>query len=69
MPREETGLNLLNRLFEEAVRRHGDDLKRIAREVGAQIAALERQDRLGVDGALERLLAFRAPDHPRGPLN
>jgi hypothetical protein len=69
MPREESGLNHLNRLFEEAIRQHGDDLKRIAHEVTAQIAALEPQDRLGVDGALERLLAFRPPDCRRGPPN
>jgi hypothetical protein len=69
MPRDETGLNLLNRLFEEAARLHGGDLKRVANDVTAQIAALDAGDRSGVDGALERLLAFRAPDFRGGRLN
>jgi hypothetical protein len=69
MPRDESGLNLLNRLFEQAVRLHGGDLKKVADHVKMQIAALNLRDRGGVDGALERLLAFRTPDFRRGPLN
>jgi hypothetical protein len=69
MSREETGLNRLNRLFEEAVRRHGGDLKKVADDVKMQIAGLDLGDRSSVDGALERLLAFRTPDFRRGPLN
>jgi hypothetical protein len=66
---EETALDLLNRLFEEAVRLHGGDSKKVARHVREQIAALGPGERVAVDGAVERLLAFRAPDSRPGPPN
>jgi len=68
MSLEETTLTLLNRLFEEAVRRHGADLPKVVGEVEAQIAAMGA-DRTVVDGAFERALAFRAPMYRDGPLH
>ena len=69
MARGETELALFNRLFEEAVRRHGGDAERIAREVRAQIAAMGAAERLAVNAALDRALAYRAPDFRPGRLN
>jgi hypothetical protein len=69
MSREEPELTLLNQLFEEAVRQHGDDPKKVANDVKARISALGLADQMSVDGAIERLLAFRAPPFPRRPLN
>jgi hypothetical protein len=69
MPLEEAVLNLLDRLFEEAVCLHGDDWKKIVSYVKGRIEALGPGDRVAVDGAFERLLAFCAPDFRRGLLN
>jgi hypothetical protein len=68
MAPEEKNVPLLNKLFEEALRRHGTDLNNVLRDVKTQIAGLSGADRAAVDGALERLLAFREP-RPSGPLH
>ena len=68
MSLEGTTLALLNRLFEDAVRRHGGDLTKVVCDVEAQIAAMGA-DRTVVDGAFERALAFRAPIFHDGPLH
>ena len=62
-------LPLLNKLFEEAVRRHGCDLANVLSDVKAQIARLTDADRDAVDGALERLMAFRAPQADGRPFH
>ncbi len=62
MTREENELPMLDRLFEEAVNRHGGDLLCVVRDVKAQIALLSGADQSAIDRALQRLLAFRAPD-------
>ena len=62
-------LPLINQLFEEAVRRHGCDLASVVSDVKAQIARLTGADRAAVDGAFERLMAFRAPLADGRPLH
>jgi hypothetical protein len=62
-------LSLINTLFEEAVRRHGCDLNSVISDVQAQIARLTGADRAAVDGAFERLMAFRAPQADGRPLH
>jgi hypothetical protein len=54
-------LPLIDKLFEEAVRRHGCDLASVVDDVKAQIARLTSADRAALDDAFEQLLAFRAP--------
>jgi hypothetical protein len=66
---EETRLSLLNRLFEEATCLHGADSKKIVSYVKGRIEALGAADRAAIDGAVEQLLAFRAPDFRGGLLN
>jgi hypothetical protein len=66
---EETRLSLLNRLFEEAVCLHGGDWKKIVSYVKGRIEVLGPGDRAAIDGAFERLSAFRAPDFREGLLN
>jgi hypothetical protein len=69
MPTEESRLNLLNRLFEEAAHLHGSDCKKIVSYVKGRIEALSVTERGDVDGVVEEMLAFRAPDFRGGPLN
>jgi hypothetical protein len=69
MPREESRLSLLNRLFEEAAHLHGSDSEKIVSYVKGRIEALSATERADVDGVVEQMLAFRAPDFRRGPLN
>lgn len=57
---------LLNRLFEEAVRLHGADWKKVVSHVKVGIDALDAGNRAAIDRAFERLLA---PDFRRGLLN
>jgi hypothetical protein len=66
---DERALKLLDSAFEEAFRLYGGDIEKTVKAVKTQIAALDPDERLHVDGAFERMLAFRAPDLPRGPLN
>ncbi len=67
--REEKASALLNRFFEEAVRLHGGDWKQVVSHVRGRTETLDPGDRAAIAGAFERLLAFSAPDVPRGPLN
>jgi hypothetical protein len=55
-------LDLLNGLFREAVDLYGLDWKKVVNYVEARIEALDPSERDVVEGAFERLLAFRAPD-------
>ena len=66
---EETGLNLLNRLFEEAVRLYGGDWKEVMNHVKGRIDVLGPTERTAIGGAFDQLLAFRAPDFRGGLLN
>jgi hypothetical protein len=59
----------LNGMFEEAVRLHGGDLKKVVGHVKARIDALDPGDRAAIAGAFERLLAFSAPDLRPSRLN
>lgn len=69
MTPEDNELPMLNRLFAEAVSRHGSDVTRVVGEVRAQIAALSCADQGAIRGALERLLAFREPDLGGGSIH
>jgi hypothetical protein len=69
MTPEDNELPVLNKLFAEAVSRHGGDVTRVVGEVRAQIAALSCVDQGAIHGALERLLAFRGPDLGGGPIH
>jgi hypothetical protein len=69
MAHKEAKLKLLDGIFEEAVRLHGDDPEKVVDNVKAQIAALSPGERLHIDEAFARMLAFAAPDSRRGPLN
>lgn len=60
---------MLNRLFEEAVGRHGGDLRKVVRDVEAQIAALGGAEQGAIQGVLERMLAFHASHFAGRPLN
>jgi hypothetical protein len=66
---EETGLNLLNRLFEEAICLYGGDWQKVMNHVKGQIDVLGPTERRAIGGAFEQLLAFRAPDFQDGLLN
>jgi hypothetical protein len=55
-------LDLLNRLFKEAVDLYGLDWKKVVRYIEARIEALDPAERAAIRGAFERMLAFRAPD-------
>jgi hypothetical protein len=68
-PSEENTSALLNRLFEEAVRLHGGDWKKVVNHVKARAEALEPGERAVIAGAFEQLLAFSAPDFPVRLLN
>jgi hypothetical protein len=61
-------LPLLNRLFEEAVCRHGCDLGNVVRDVEAQIAALSGAEQDAIQRVLALMLAFREP-RPGGALH
>ena len=69
MTPEEMELPLLNRLFEEAVSRHGCDLGNVVRDVEAQIAALSGAEQGAIRRAFERMLAFREPRLGGGALH
>jgi hypothetical protein len=64
MSLEAPRLSLLNELFEEAACLHGGDPIKIVSYVKGRIEALGAADRAAIDGAVEPLLAFRAPDFP-----
>jgi hypothetical protein len=66
---EETGLNLLNRLFDEAIRLYGGDWKEVVNHVKGRIDGLGPTERAAIGGAFEQMLAFRAPNFQDGPLN
>jgi hypothetical protein len=66
---EETALNLLNRLLEEAVRLYGGDWKEVVNHVKGRIDGLGPAERAAIGGAFEQMLAFRAPDFQDGLLN
>jgi len=61
MAPEEKLAGLINRLFEEAVRRHGCDLTSVLADVKAEIAGLSSADRAALDGAFEQLLSYAGP--------
>jgi hypothetical protein len=69
MQLEESGLNVLTRLFEEAICLHGGDWKEVVNHVKGRISVLGPAERATITGAFERMLAFRAPDFQRGLLN
>ena len=69
MQSEESALNLLKKLFEEAVCLYGGDWEEVVDHVKGQIDVLGPGERAAIGGAFERLLAFRAPDFQGGLLN
>jgi hypothetical protein len=69
MQLEESGLNVLTRLFEEAVCLHGGDWKEVVNHVKGRISLLDPTESAAIAGAFERLFAFRAPDFHGGLLN
>jgi len=66
MPSDESTLDIINRMYAEAARTHGDDPLRIASRVEALVEALEPSDRLAVRAAFERMASFAAVDWPAG---
>src|SRR5579883_922801 len=69
MSPEDPHLHQINRIFEEAVVLHGDDVEEIVNYVKARIATAGRRERADMDRIFERVLAFRAPDCLTRPLN
>lgn len=61
----EDAMNQINRIFEEALLLHGDDVKKVVNYVRTRIDGANEQDREDIDRVFERVIAFRAPDrHP-----
>ena len=69
MAPEDAYLHQINRIFEEAVLLHGDDVKQVVNYVKARINAAGRDERADVDRAFARALAFRPPDCRTPSLN
>jgi hypothetical protein len=65
----EDAMNQINRIFEEALLLHGDDVKKVVNYVRTRIDGANEQDREGIDRVLERVIAFRAPDRRPMRLN
>ena len=66
MPSNESVLEIINRMYAEAARAHGDDPLRIASAVEAQVEALDPRDRLAVRAAFERMASFAGAERPAG---
>ncbi len=64
MSGDESALEIINRMYAEAARAHGDDPLRIASAVEAQVEALDPRDRLAVRAAFERMTSFAAAQWP-----
>jgi hypothetical protein len=64
MPSNESALDIINRMYAEAARTHGDDPLSIASRVEALVEALDPPDRLAVLAAFERMASFSARDWP-----
>ena len=64
MPSDESALEIINRMYAEAARAHGDDPLSIASAVEALVEALEPGERLAVRAAFERMASFAASDWP-----
>ena len=58
----EDAMNQINRIFEEALLLHGDDVKKVVNYVRTRIDGANERDREDIDRVLERVAAFRAPD-------
>jgi hypothetical protein len=67
MPSNESVLEIINRMFAEAARAHGDDPLRIASAVEALVEALDPGDRLVVRAAFQRMASFAVAE--RSPLD
>lgn len=65
----EEAVNQINRIFEEAVLVHGDDVKKVVNYIKTRLDGTNGQDRADIDRIFERVTAFRAPDRPSGRLN
>jgi len=65
----EDAMNQINRIFEEALLLHGDDVKKVVNYVRTRIDGANEQDREDIDRVLERVIAFRAPDRRPMRLN
>jgi hypothetical protein len=64
MPGDESALEIINRIYAQAARAHGDDPLRIASAVEALVEALAPDDRLAVRAAFERIASFAAAQSP-----
>ena len=60
MPNDKNALEIINRIYAEAARAHGDDPLRIASAVEARVEALDPGERLAVRAAFARMSAFAA---------
>ncbi len=69
MSGEEIHLNLLNKIFEEAVSLHGGDFEKVLDHVRKTIDAVRPEDRAIFEKMMERILLFRTPDFGSNPLN
>jgi len=58
----EDAMNQINRIFEEALLLHGDDVKKVVNYVRTRIDGANERDREDIDRVLERAVAFRPPD-------
>jgi hypothetical protein len=69
MSGEENHLNLLNRIYEEAVGLHGADVEKIVDHVKRKLDAFAPEDRVVVEKLIERILLFSPPPPGSRPLN
>jgi hypothetical protein len=69
MSPKEDSLNQINRLFEEAVLLHGDDIRKVINYLKMRIGAARPQDRAEIDRIFSRVTTFRPPDCPPVHLN
>ena len=69
MSGEENHLNLLNKIFEEAVSLHGEDVEKVVDHVKKKLAAIGPEERIIIEKLMERILLFRPPPPGPHPLN
>jgi hypothetical protein len=69
MSGEDNHLNLLNGIFDEAVRLYGDDVEKVVDHVRKKLGAIAPKDRIIIEKLMERILLFRPPPAGPRPLN
>jgi len=64
MPGDESALEIINRIYAQAARAHGDDPLKVAGAVEALVEALAPDERLAVRAAFQRIASFAATQWP-----